>query len=87
MIDISQIRPEFDVKKNFESVITWRAEDPMSAMWGMIAYDTREKRLLRQCIAPNCYDFFEATRESRKYCSDLCKNRAKIARFRQKPHP
>lgn len=82
LIDLSKIHPQYDISKKMESVITWIAEDPLSAMWGMLAFDTKESRLLRQCIAPGCYRFFEAKRPSRKYCSDLCKNRAKVHRFR-----
>jgi hypothetical protein len=82
LIDLSAIHPEYDMSRQKEPVITWRAEDPLSAMWGMLAFDTKESRLLRQCIAPGCFRFFEAKRPSRKYCSDLCKNRAKVHRFR-----
>lgn len=82
LIDISKIHPQYDISKKMEPVITWIAEDPLSAMFGMLAFDTKESRLLRQCIAPGCYRFFEAKRPSRKYCSDLCKNRAKVHRFR-----
>ena len=87
LINISQVRPEFDVAPNYEPFITWICEDPISAMLLMLAFDAKDNKYLRQCIAPRCGRIFEASRASRQYCSDSCKIRAKVTRFRQKPRP
>jgi predicted RNA-binding Zn ribbon-like protein len=41
---------------------------------------TSERGRLRGCGAPRCGRFFLATREDRRWCSDACGNRARVAR-------
>jgi predicted RNA-binding Zn ribbon-like protein len=41
---------------------------------------TPERDRLRVCAAPRCGRYFRSTRSSRRWCSDACGNRARVAR-------
>ena len=84
LIHCEQISPEFNYNlKTKKPYLNWLCFDPMTALWGMLTFDTTSNRYMRQCTAPGCSNFFHAKRETAIYCSNKCLNRAKVATFRE----
>lgn len=57
--------------------LAWTSGPMISQLYFMLALDITAGKMPRQCMNDKCHRYFTPARSSTRYCSDICKERAK----------
>ncbi|VBB08574.1 Hypothetical protein LUCI_3852 [Lucifera butyrica] len=64
--------------------LAWTSGPMISQLYFMLALDITAGKMPRKCMNDKCHRYFTPARSSTRYCSDICKERAKQHRHYKK---